>query len=135
MLSRSRPYCFQRTYEDVDSTMHIRVYWFHLAFWVILSIGSIIHIRQYCFQHAYGGIDSIMHIRGYWFQQGALFQHTYEDIDSTMPYLFSFFLISHLARAALVLSRLRVRASAPRLPGEIRGNIYLVLQLKGLTIL
>ena len=68
-----------------------------------------------------------MHIRGYWFQQGALFQHTYEDIDSTMPYLFSFFLISHLARAALVLSRLRVRASATRIPGEIRGNIYLVL--------
>jgi len=36
-------------------------------------------------------------------------------------------LISHLAKTALVLPRLRARASAPRLPGEIGGNIYLVL--------
>ena len=41
--------------------------------------------------------------------------------------IFSLFLISHLAKAALVSSRLRARASAPSLPGEIRGNIYLVI--------
>jgi hypothetical protein len=56
----------------------------------------------------------------------ALFISLYLYPTDTRRRIFSPFLISHLAKAALVLSRLRVRASVPRLPGEIGGDIYLV---------
>ena len=49
----------------------------------------------------------------------ALFRSLYLYLIDTCRRIFPFFLISHLAKAALVLSRLGARASVPRLLGEI----------------